>query len=65
MLQDKYEETEYYFEGHLRKVYPYYYEYTAWCKRRWIGKTILDVVKSEFRALPEKSLVSVAWRDDC
>jgi len=56
-IGDKYEETEYYFEGYLRKVYPYYYNYNAWCKGRWLGCKIYDVIKKEFRALPEKALL--------
>lgn len=43
-------ETSYYFEGGLRKVHPYYFEFKTYCKGRWIGKTLLDVFKSEFRA---------------
>jgi len=32
----------------LRKVYPYQYTYLCYCKGRWKGKTILDVLNSEF-----------------
>lgn len=53
-----YDETEYYFEGCLRKVYPYYYVYQAHCKGRWIGSKLIDVMKKEFRSLPDSSLVS-------
>lgn len=48
--QEHFAETSYYFEGGLRKVYPYYFDFTTYCKGRWIGKTLLEVFKSEFRA---------------
>lgn len=43
-------ETSYYFEGGLRKVRPYYFDFKSYCKGRWIGKSLFDVFKSEFRA---------------
>ncbi|XP_043119238.1 RNA pseudouridylate synthase domain-containing protein 2 isoform X2 [Puntigrus tetrazona] len=48
--QEHFAETSYYFEGGLRKVYPYYFDFTSYCKGRWVGKTLLEVFKSEFRA---------------
>lgn len=48
--REHFEETSYYFEGGLRKVHPYYFEFRTYCKGRWIGKTLLEVFKSEFRA---------------
>lgn len=48
--REHFAETSYYFEGGLRKVYPYYFDFTTYCKGRWIGKTLLEVFKSEFRA---------------
>lgn len=48
--QEHFNETSYYFEGGLRKVYPYFYDFTTYCKGRWIGKSLLEVFKSEFRA---------------
>jgi hypothetical protein len=32
----------------LRKVYPYYYSFGSFIKGRWIGKTVMEVYKSEF-----------------
>ena len=29
-------------------VVPYYYTYTAFCKFRWIGRRLLDVLDKEF-----------------
>ena len=48
--QEHFGETSYYFEGGLRKVHPYYFDFKTYCKGRWIGKTLLEVFKSEFRA---------------
>ncbi|XP_044021959.1 RNA pseudouridylate synthase domain-containing protein 2 isoform X2 [Siniperca chuatsi] len=48
--QEHFDETSYYFEGGLRKVYPYYFDFKTYCKGRWIGKSLLEVFKSEFRA---------------
>ncbi|XP_063146022.1 pseudouridylate synthase RPUSD2 [Candoia aspera] len=45
-------ETSYYFEGGLRKVRPYYFDYKTYCKGRWVGKKLLDVFRSEFRGRP-------------
>lgn len=48
--QEHFNETSYYFEAGLRKVYPYYFDFKTYCKGRWIGKSLLDVFKNEFRA---------------
>ncbi|XP_038584299.1 RNA pseudouridylate synthase domain-containing protein 2 [Micropterus salmoides] len=48
--QEHFDETSYYFEGGLRKVCPYYFDFKTYCKGRWIGKSLLEVFKSEFRA---------------
>ncbi|XP_039992637.1 RNA pseudouridylate synthase domain-containing protein 2 isoform X2 [Xiphias gladius] len=48
--QEHFTETSYYFEGGLRKVRPYYFDFRTYCKGRWIGKSLLEVFKSEFRA---------------
>lgn len=48
--QEHFDETSYYFEGGLRKVYPYYFDFKTYCKGRWVGKSLLEVFKSEFRA---------------
>uniref|UniRef100_A0A8C4QBZ0 Pseudouridylate synthase RPUSD2 n=1 Tax=Eptatretus burgeri TaxID=7764 RepID=A0A8C4QBZ0_EPTBU len=45
-------ETEYFFENGLRKVHPYYYDFVTYCKGRWIGKTLREVFRDEFRAEP-------------
>ena len=56
LLDTKYCETEYYFDGYLRKVYPYYYTYKSFCKRRWIGRKLSEVLSHEFRVLKEGQL---------
>ncbi|ELW48161.1 RNA pseudouridylate synthase domain-containing protein 2 [Tupaia chinensis] len=45
-------ETSYYFEGGLRKVRPYYFDFRTYCKGRWVGHTLLHVFSTEFRAQP-------------
>ncbi|XP_046573302.1 LOW QUALITY PROTEIN: RNA pseudouridine synthase 7-like [Haliotis rubra] len=55
---DLYEETEYYYENGLRKVYPYYYRSPRYVKQRWLGRTILDVIKSEFKAYSEEDYIN-------
>lgn len=45
---------EYYFEGGLRKVRPYYFEYQTYAKERWIGRSIIDVFLKEFRDRPAR-----------
>ncbi|XP_010877783.2 RNA pseudouridylate synthase domain-containing protein 2 [Esox lucius] len=50
--KEHFDETTYYFEGGLRKVHPYYFDFKTYCKGRWIGKSLLEVFRSEFRAEP-------------
>ncbi|KAL0969633.1 hypothetical protein UPYG_G00230090 [Umbra pygmaea] len=50
--KEHFDETTYYFEGGLRKVHPYYFDFKTYCKGRWIGKSLLEVFTSEFRAEP-------------
>ncbi|XP_061855040.1 pseudouridylate synthase RPUSD2 [Colius striatus] len=45
-------ETSYYFEGGLRKVRPYYFDFCTYCKGRWVGRSLLHVFSTEFRAQP-------------
>lgn len=42
----------YYFEGGLRRVRPYHFTYTTWCKERWRGRELIDIFESEFRDRP-------------
>ncbi|CAL8088037.1 unnamed protein product [Orchesella dallaii] len=49
---ERYNETSYYTENGLRKVYPYYFTFTTFTKGRWVGEKILDVFAKEFRAHP-------------
>ncbi|GES90577.1 RNA pseudouridylate synthase domain-containing protein 2 [Rhizophagus clarus] len=39
----------YYFENGLRKIKPYYYEYQAFAKGRWLGRSVFDIFCTEFR----------------
>ncbi|KAK7739135.1 DRAP deaminase [Cytospora paraplurivora] len=42
----------YYFEGGLRRVKPYHFTYTTWCKERWRGRELIDIFECEFRDRP-------------
>jgi len=44
-----YDSTSYIFENGLRKVKPYFHTYQTYARGRWIGRNILEVVKTEFR----------------
>ncbi|KAI0343606.1 pseudouridine synthase [Trametopsis cervina] len=37
------------YEGGLKKLVPYWYNYTTMAKGRWLGREILEVVSTEFR----------------
>ncbi|KRG03703.1 RNA pseudouridylate synthase domain-containing protein 2 isoform X1 [Drosophila mojavensis] len=50
--EERYDETSYYIENGLRKVYPYSFTFTTFTKGRWVGEGILDVFSREFRAQP-------------
>lgn len=47
---EKFDETSYYFENGLRKVYPYFFTFTTYTKGRWVGRTLFDVFGEEFRS---------------
>lgn len=49
---EQFNETSYYVENNLRKVYPYYFTFTTFTKGRWVGEKIMDVFAKEFRAHP-------------
>ncbi|KAI0601538.1 RluA family pseudouridine synthase [Biscogniauxia sp. FL1348] len=42
----------YVIENGLRRVAPYHFTYNTWCKKRWIGREILEIFESEFRDRP-------------
>lgn len=46
--QENINETDYYYQNGLQKVYPYYYDFSTYVKGRWMGKTVLDVCSKEF-----------------
>eukprot|EP00092_Neocalanus_flemingeri_P099282 GFUD01126659.1.p1 GENE.GFUD01126659.1~~GFUD01126659.1.p1 ORF type:complete len:546 (-),score=157.75 GFUD01126659.1:32-1669(-) len=52
--EEKYEETETYFENGLRKVRPYHFTFTTHAKGRWVGDKLFDVFAREFRAMEPK-----------
>ncbi len=50
--------AEYFVEKDLLKVKPYFHEYQAYVKGRWVDRTILDVFTSEFK---DKSAKYYVW----
>ncbi|VUZ55888.1 unnamed protein product, partial [Hymenolepis diminuta] len=40
--------VKYYSENGFRKVVPYHYIFTAFCKRRWVNCKLLDILDKEF-----------------
>ncbi|GAB6032271.1 hypothetical protein CHUAL_010911 [Chamberlinius hualienensis] len=51
-IEYHYDASEYYFENGLRKIYPYFYTFTTYCKGRWINMKLIDVFAKEFLAQP-------------
>ncbi|XP_056008594.1 pseudouridylate synthase RPUSD2-like [Ostrea edulis] len=54
-------ETDYYFENGLRKVYPYFYAFTTYVKGRWFNRTLCEIFGEEFTLSKEydvKALVT-------
>lgn len=49
-------DSSYYIEDGLRKVYPYPYLYQSYAKQRWRGRKLKDVLKQEFRDIAEDQL---------
>lgn len=47
--ESKFVETSYYVENGLRKVYPYPFTFSTYCKGRWVGQKLVDIVSKEFR----------------
>ncbi|RDW79889.1 pseudouridine synthase-3 [Coleophoma cylindrospora] len=42
----------YYMENGLRRVAPYHFTYTTYCKQRWRGRGLLEIYECEFRDRP-------------
>lgn len=55
-LPDDEDDSSYYIEEGLRKVYPYPYLYQSYAKQRWIGRRLKDVLRQEFRDISEEQL---------
>jgi hypothetical protein len=41
-------ETEYFFAEGQRIPYAYWYEFSTYAKRRWVGRTLVDIMQGEF-----------------
>lgn len=55
-LPDDPDDSTYYIEDGLRRVYGYNYLYQSYTKRRWIGRKLRDVIKQEFRDIADEHL---------
>lgn len=55
-LPEDNEDSTYYMRDGLRRVYPYNYLYQSYAKRRWVGRKLRDVLKEEFRDIPDEQL---------
>jgi 23S rRNA-/tRNA-specific pseudouridylate synthase len=55
-LPEDMNDSSYYIENGLRKVYPYPYLYQTYTKRRWIGRKLKDVLKEEFRDITDEQM---------
>lgn len=42
----------YFFQDGFRRVSPYHFTYSTWCKERWRGRELIDIFASEFRDRP-------------
>lgn len=42
----------YYFEDGLRRMKPYHFTYSTWCKERWRQRELIEIFESEFRDRP-------------
>ncbi|THD20768.1 RNA pseudouridylate synthase domain-containing protein 2 [Fasciola hepatica] len=57
--------SEYYFENQFRKVFPYVFTFKAYAKRRWIDRTITDILDSEFNFSSMNLIVSCICNTTC
>ncbi|KAL9976467.1 hypothetical protein ACROYT_G013774 [Oculina patagonica] len=48
--QEKLKETTCFMRNGLRCIHPYYFTFTTYCKGRWVGQSLIDVFKEEFRS---------------
>lgn len=58
-LPEDHDDSSYYIEGGLRRVYPYPYLYQSYAKRRWLNRRLKDILKQEFRDISDAQL---KWR---
>lgn len=52
--EEETEGAEYFLEGPLRRVTPYFFTYLTYCKLRWRDRKLIDVFIDEFRDKDEK-----------
>lgn len=47
-------EPKYKIEGALRRILPYHWKYSTFCKQRWRDRNILEIFSSDFRQYPKE-----------
>lgn len=55
-LPDDYDDSTYFIDNGLRRVYPYHYIYQTYAKHRWLGCKLKDILQGEFRDISEAEL---------
>ena len=48
---------------YCRVIHPYLYTFASFCKKRWIGRTVLDVYSTEFGSYPESYYIAAIQQD--
>jgi len=48
------EKVEYVYDDDIRSVKPYIYEFITFAKGRWLGRTLIDVLDTEFGGIPKE-----------
>ena len=60
--EERSEEKEEEPQQYIRTIKPYPYTYRTYAKRRWLGRTILDVYSTEYASYPISYYVSETGR---
>lgn len=58
ILEEEAEGANYYIDGPLRKITPYYFTFMTFCKQRWLDRKLVDIFTSEFRMKPPQYYVN-------
>lgn len=58
-VESSLDDSDYYIENGLRKVYPYEFTFQSYCKGRWVGRNLSELFEKEFRAVTEDVMVCI------